>query len=156
MSHRRSTGVLVGPVGLLLAVSAFSCMHHHDPLAPRVPADDMQEAKALKPPFGDARKAPAEIVAEGRRLFQGKGSCFHCHGVEGKGDGAAADELFMHPPRDFTNCTWHDVRTDGELFWVIDHGIPGTPMVDHVHDGSLKDIEAWKIVAYLRTLCEFK
>ncbi|MEW6544310.1 MAG: cytochrome c [Nitrospirota bacterium] len=139
----------------LIGTAVLACVHH-DPLKPRVPADRLDEAKVLKAPFGDARKASPEIIAEGKKLFQGKGSCFHCHGMEGKGDGPAAGKLYPHPPRNFTSCQWHEARTDGELFWVIDHGVPGTGMVDHVHDGHLKEIEAWKIVAYLRTLCEFR
>lgn len=152
MRHRQFFLVLL----LVVTAAILSCVHHHDPLAPRVPADRIDEARNLKVPFGDARKAPPGIVAEGKRLFQGKGSCFHCHGMEGKGNGAAADKIPFHPPRDFTSCKWHEARTDGELFWVIDHGVPGSAMVDHVHDGNLKEIEAWKIVAYLRTLCEFR
>lgn len=140
---------------LLITVGIVSCMDHN-PLRPRVPPAKLEAAKTLQAPFGDTRKAAPAIVAEGKKLYEGKGSCTHCHGVTGKGDGPAASKLQYHPPRDFTSCQWHDTRTDGELFWVIDHGVPGTGMVDHVHDGHLKEVEAWKIVAYLRTLCEFK
>jgi mono/diheme cytochrome c family protein len=141
---------------VLFAATAFLSCVKHDLLSPRVPDHKMEEAKGLKAPFGDAKKASPDIVAEGKKLFEGKGSCFHCHGMSGRGDGPAASKFRQHPPGDFTSCQWHSTRTDGELFWVLDHGIPGTGMVDHVHDGHLKEIEAWKIVAYLRTLCEFK
>ncbi len=139
-----------------IALIAMGSCVRHDPLAPRVPADRLEEAKTLKAPFGDTRKASPEIVAEGKRLFEGKGACTHCHGETGKGDGPAGAKLYQHPAADFSNCKLHDTRTDGELFWTMDHGVPGTPMVDMVHSGKLKALEAWKIVAYLRTLCEFK
>lgn len=145
-------------LSLLLSAAtglSLSCAPH-DPLAPKVPPQHMEEAKALKAPFGEARNAPPEIVAEGQRLFEGKGACFHCHGEGGKGDGPAAAKLYQHPAADFSNCKMHELRTDGELFWTMDHGVPGTAMVDMVHSGKLKEIEAWKIVAYLRSLCTFK
>jgi mono/diheme cytochrome c family protein len=138
-----------------LAGAALSCTPH-DPLAPKVPAHKMDEAKALKAPFGEAKTASPEIVAEGKKLFDGKGACFHCHGEGGKGDGPAAAKLYQQPAADFSNCKMHELRTDGELFWTMDHGVPGTAMVDMVHSGKLKEIEAWKIVAYLRSLCAFK
>lgn len=152
---RNRSRIAVATVSLGLAAALASCIQH-DPLKPKVPADRMEEAKALKAPFGEAKNASPEIVADGKRLFEGKGSCIHCHGEGGKGDGPAADKLYQRPPADFTNCKLQAARTDGELFWTMDHGVPGTAMVDMVHSGKLKEIEAWKIVAYLRTLCPFK
>nr|MBI3614170.1 cytochrome c [Nitrospirota bacterium] len=131
---------------------SLSCMQH-DPLAPKVPVQNMEEAKALQAPFGATRNASPEIVADGKRLFEGKGACFHCHGEGGKGDGPAGTKLYQRPPADFTSCKLHELRTDGELFWTMDHGVPGTAMVDMVHSGKLNELEAWKIVAYLRSLC---
>jgi len=154
VSSRTGRGLVIASA-FLFAAGIASC-GHHDPLAPNVPPSLLEQAKTLKAPFGDARQASPEIVADGKKLFQGKGSCYLCHGMNGKGDGPASHMHGMHAPSDFTNCKLHEVRTDGELFWVIDNGSPGTGMVDHVHDGNLKEIEAWKIVAYLRTLCEFR
>ena len=42
-----------------------------DPLKPRVPKSDRGTAKKLKAPFGDLDEAPAEIVAEGKKLLDG-------------------------------------------------------------------------------------
>jgi hypothetical protein len=141
----------------LLLLSAFSvatlsCLQH-DPLKPRVPAAKIEEVRGWKAPFGDARQAPPEVVAAGKALYEGKGACTHCHGEGGRGDGPAADKLYQHPPADFTSCRWQESRTDGEIYWVLDHGVPGSAMVDMVHSGKLKEIEAWKIIAYLRRLC---
>ncbi len=149
---RQALHVSLSLVFATVAGLSLSCAKH-DPLAPKVPLQKMEEAKALKAPFGDAKHAPPEIVAEGKKLFEGKGACIHCHGEGGKGDGPAGAKLYQHPAADFSNCTMHELRTDGELFWTMDHGVPGTAMVDMVHSGKLKEIEAWKIVAYLRSLC---
>jgi mono/diheme cytochrome c family protein len=140
---------------LLIPGILLSCATRH-PLHPRVPPENREEAKALRAPFGDTRRAPPAIIAEGRKLYEGKGACANCHGEAGNGEGPAAHMQHPHPPTDFTRCDLHEQREDGELFWVIDHGIPGTAMVDFVHTGKLTDVEAWKIVAYLRTLCEFR
>lgn len=135
----------------LTALSALSCAERH-PTEPRVPEHRMEEAKSWTSPFGDARSAQPEIVAEGKKLYEGKGSCVLCHGSNGKGDGPAAHMHRPHAPRDFTDCNFQKARTDGELFWIIKHGSPGTGMVPLV-PGTLKEEEAWKLVAYLRTFC---
>src|SRR2546422_4634675 len=49
----------------------------------RVPVAERATAKALKPPF----QPTPEILAEGKAIFLGKGTCFQCHGPGGKGDG---------------------------------------------------------------------
>src|SRR5881628_4006697 len=64
----------------------------------RVPVSDRATAKALKPPF----QPTPEILAEGKAIFLGKGTCFQCHGPGGKGDGGAAKILPIQP-RNFTN-----------------------------------------------------
>jgi mono/diheme cytochrome c family protein len=152
--HQRQTPVLRLSflLSLLLAIGASACIHRH-PTETRVPRAYLNDAQSLKAPFGDAHAASPEIVAEGKKLFEGKGSCAHCHGVSGAGNGPASHMHGAHPPRDFTDCAFQQARTDGELYWVVDYGIPGTGMVDHVHDGSLSPEQAWKIVAYLRTFC---
>lgn len=139
---------------LLLGGALLSCAQHRHPSEPRVPAGKMEQAKSLKAPFGDTRTASPEIVAEGKKFFEGKG-CLHCHGINGKGDGPAKSMLTLHPPRDFSDCKWHETRTDGELFWVLDHGVPGTGMVDHVPH-QLNEAQAWKVIAYLRTFCTLR
>jgi mono/diheme cytochrome c family protein len=112
----------------------------------------MKEALSYKAPFGDTRTAPPEIVAAGKALYEGKGSCHLCHGISGKGDGPAGHMHSTHPPRDFTNCAFQKEREDGELFWVIKYGSPGTGMQPLI-PALLSEEEGWKIVAYVRTFC---
>ena len=51
----------------------------------------------------------------------------------------------------FTNSAFHAMRTDGEMFWVIREGIPGTAMMPMV--GSvITEEEAWLVLLYERSL----
>ena len=142
----------MGAVVLCTAAVALSAPEK-DPVKPRVPADQMEKAKKLSTPlFKDAREASADLVNEGKVLYDGKGTCFNCHGKVGKGDGAAG--AMLDPgPRDFTSCEFQRARTDGELFWVMKNGVQGTGMVAFT-PGMVTEDEAWKILAYVRSLCK--
>jgi mono/diheme cytochrome c family protein len=124
-----------------------------DPIPARVPADKRAEAKKDKSPLYDkAEAASPEIVAEGKALFEGKGTCVNCHGAKGDGQGPAG--AVLNPgPRDFTNCKFHKKRKDGELMWVIKNGSPGTGMVPLV-PATISEEEAWKVIAYERSFCK--
>ncbi len=139
-------------VGLLLAVVILSGASR-PPIEDRVPEARSEQAKALQAPFGDTRTAAADVVAAGKDLYDGKGQCALCHGANGKGDGPASLMQANHPPRNFTDCAFQKERHDGELFWVIKYGSPGTSMpalIPHI----LSEEEGWKLVAYLRTFCK--
>ncbi len=120
---------------------------------PRVPAPELPAAKALKPPF-----APTpEILAEGKEIFLGRGTCFQCHGSEGKGDGGAAKVLPIQP-RNFANPSFNKVRTAGEMMWVLKNGslgqsgkVPGTGMLPIVGQ-FLSEEDGWKVLLYERSL----
>jgi mono/diheme cytochrome c family protein len=121
----------------------------------RVPVADRAKAKTLKPPF----EATAEILAEGKAIFLGRGTCFQCHGQEGRGDGGAAKVLPIQP-RDFTNPQFNKVRTPGEMMWVLKNGslgqtgqIPGTGMLPIVGQ-FLSEEDGWKVLLYERSLGE--
>jgi mono/diheme cytochrome c family protein len=131
---------LMGPWG----VSSLAA--ERDLSIPQVPPEHLAEAKALKNPF----KPTPENIRKGKAIFEDKGNCFACHGMEGRGDGPAAEG--MDPsPRNFTNPAFHGLRTDGEMYWVIKNGSPGTamtPMVGTVIDEN----EAWLVILYERSL----
>lgn len=137
----------------IVLVSVSFAYAERIPQEPRVPERKMEQAKSLKAPFGNARNAPSDIVAEGKRLFEGKGNCVVCHGASGRGDGPAARMQRPNPPRDFTDCAVQQARDDGELFWIIAHGSAGTGMPRFV-PGMLTEEEAWKLVAYVRSFCK--
>ncbi len=124
-----------------------------DPLKARVPADKRAAAKKNKSPYGKKSKdATPEIIAEGKAIFEGKGTCVNCHGKEGNGQGPAG-KVLNPGPRDFTNCKFHKKRKDGELFWIIKHGSPGTGMVS-LNPSAINDEETWKVIAYERSFCK--
>lgn len=89
--------------------------------------------------------ATAGAVAEGRLLFQTY--CAQCHGPEARGDGPLAGEMWP-PPSDLT--LFAPMHTDGELYWFISKGLPGTEMP--AFEGLLSEEERWTIVRYLRSL----
>ncbi len=144
MGYLKTVGLLTA---FMFVAATAAVAEEKDPLKPRVPADQMGDAKAMKNPVDNT----PESVAKGKALFEGKGTCFNCHGKEGKGNGPAG--AILNPsPRDFTNCKFHKKRKDGELFWVIKNGSAGTGMVSLV-PSAITEEEAWTIINYERTFC---
>lgn len=113
-------------------------------MQPRVPADKLSEARALTSPLPNS----PETVEKGKRLYNGKGTCFNCHGISGAGDGPLAASLDP-TPRNFHHHGFWRHRTEGEIFWVIKHGSPGTAMIGFGE--VLSDEEIWSIIQYERT-----
>lgn len=123
-------------------VSAEAAERHM--MQPRVPADKLAEARGLTSPLPDSR----EIVDKGKALYEGKGTCFNCHGTDGGGNGPAATKL-NPSPRNFRHRGFWRHRAEGELFWVIKYGSPGTAMVGFGQ--VLSDEEIWSLIQYERT-----
>jgi mono/diheme cytochrome c family protein len=117
-------------------------------LRPRVPRDQIEAARAVSNPLptGD------EMIAKGKALFEGKAFCKACHGVDGKGLGGdiEAGSLKGPLPRNFTDKRWQAARTDGELFWILKNGSPGTDMAPFI-PLVLTEEEAWQILLYVRS-----
>ena len=113
-------------------------------MAPRVPADQMQEARALESPLAESLDA----VEKGKAIYEGKGTCFNCHGSSGRGDGPGGLSL-IPSPRNFQHHGMWRHRTEGEIFWVIKHGSPGTGMIPF--GGLLTDEEIWTVMQYERS-----
>jgi mono/diheme cytochrome c family protein len=139
--------VLLGSFALIYLFVFFSPDRGEPPVerdfrAPRAPA----EARSVANPF----PASEEVVARGKEIYLGKGTCFSCHGTEGKGDGIVGMELRPRP-RDFTNSEFQAVRTDGELFWVIRNGSPGTRMFSY-SPSIITEEESWEVIHFIRTL----
>jgi mono/diheme cytochrome c family protein len=84
-------------------------------------------------------------------LFLGKersANCAICHGPKGEGNGPLAN-LYDPPPRNFACAKTIDGVPDGQLFWIIRFGSPGTAMPPHPR---LNDGQVWQMVLYLRQL----
>jgi mono/diheme cytochrome c family protein len=113
----------------------------------RVPAEKIDEARALTSPLPQS----AGIVEQGKALYEGKGTCINCHGANGRGDGTGAATL-NPPPRVFRSHGFWQHRTEGEIFWVIKYGSPGTAMIPF--GGLLTDEEIWTVMQYERSFAE--
>jgi mono/diheme cytochrome c family protein len=125
-----------------LAIPAWAAERHM--MESRVPADKLAEARALTSPLPSS----PEIVAQGKALYNGKGTCFNCHGKDGGGNGPLAAQL-NPSPRNFQHHGFWRHRTEGEIFWVVKNGSIGTSMVGF--GGQLTDEEMWSIIQYERS-----
>ena len=132
---------------LMFALSTVALAEERNPLKARVPADQRAKVRKMKNPVPMTKVN----VAKGKALYEGKGTCFNCHGKGGKGDGPAG-KVLNPSPRDFTNCKFHKRRKDGELFWIIKNGSPGTGMVPLI-PATITEEEAWTTIHYERIFC---
>lgn len=90
-----------------------------------------------------------DTIARGRGLFAA--NCATCHGDSGRGDGPYAAGLPVLP----ANLTLHgSMHTPGDLYWMIAHGIPGTPMP--AFSPRFSDTEIWTLVEYVRALANVR
>ncbi len=123
-----------------------------------------------QPPAGECPqprftgKAPAEYFSQknplpsdaqnlkaAEKLYLGKSDaarCVMCHGRKGDGKGTLAEQ-FDPRPRNFACAETVNGIPDGQLFWIIRFGSPGTSMPAH---DELNDTQIWQLVAYLRRL----
>jgi mono/diheme cytochrome c family protein len=115
-------------------------------LRPRVPADVMEEARRWTNPL----EPTDENVEKGKAIFLSKAFCATCHGRDGRGLGDIQG-LRGKLPRNFTDQTWQATRTDGELFWILKNGSPGTDMAPFI-PLVLTEEEAWQVLLYVRSL----
>jgi mono/diheme cytochrome c family protein len=136
-----SMAAFVFTVGLSWAGSAGD-------IQSRVPSERLEEAKSLRNPLSPS----ADMVAKGKKLYEGKAFCSACHGLEG-GGGKSTGPVTppgAQPPTNFADGAWQAARSDGELFWILKHGSHGTDMASFL-PLYLTEEEAWSIVTYLRT-----
>jgi len=107
----------------------------------------LKEAQSFHNPFTSS----ANIVAEGKKLYEGKAFCSACHGLEGAGapSGGLTTPSGAQPPTKFADAAWQAARTDGEIFWILKHGSHGTDMASYMPLYLTED-QVWKIVTYIR------
>ena len=111
----------------------------------QAPAEFLEKANPLP--------ASAEHVQAGKKLFMETArplACMNCHGAQGNGAGALGAGL-IPPPRNFTcGATMRDIP-DGQLFWIIKNGSPGTGMMPF---SGLPNDEVWQLIQYVRGLAK--
>ena len=92
--------------------------------------------------------ATAEPKAPEKFMF-----CAPCHGPTGEGNGPAAAALDPKP-RNFTNGTYMNARTDAQLINVIKNGSAAekfSPLMSG-YSSVLNDSEIKEMIAYIRSL----
>jgi mono/diheme cytochrome c family protein len=114
---------------------------------------------SLHPIFPGVNEEPTSeaSVERGRALFNdpAKGSCYSCHGREGKGDGPTAGDYeddWGYPirPRDLSAGTFRAGSESVDLYRTVSAGIKGTPMGSF--EGALKPQEIWDLVHFIQSL----
>ncbi len=112
---------------------------------------------------GDLAPLPAaEMIEAGKRVYFTK--CVWCHGVDGAGDGPAADRLWPRP-RNFNQGTFKirhtasgelplfdakkPVKGQNDLFETVTHGLPGSAMPSW--EGILTDEQRLQVLSFVAT-----
>lgn len=99
-----------------------------------------------------------ESIGKGSQIFQ-KLECWKCHGMQGRGDGPAADTLTDskdQPIRPYDFASANDAShfkcgvTNTDLYRIFMTGLDGSPMPSFAD--QLQPNEAWDLVHFLRTL----
>jgi mono/diheme cytochrome c family protein len=126
-----------------LAASALLCV-----FAPK-PAANLLFEEAYPTTFhkSPTQFAPAAI-ASGERLY--RRNCASCHGAGADGDGALAGSLAKWPPTLVGGLLWE--RTEGELFWRIQHGMRDSTGTETMpgFTGKLSDEDTWALLDFLK------
>ena len=127
----------------LVALICWGQAHafHPSVYTPRVPEEKLEEIQEIESPY----PTTPENIDKGKAIFFGKGFCVTCHSKNGKGV-----KVPGHSPRDFTDAKWQDIRTDGELMYILKNGSPGTGMPIRVGK-VISEEEGWYVIQFIRT-----
>ena len=132
---------IIFPVSLAFAEIGGIPVCPQDRKTPQAPPEFLN----LKNPLQQNK----ETLAAGKQLYEQSAQplqCKVCHGVKGNGLGEPGFE--SNPPaRNFTCSKTVKNLSDGQLFWVIKNGSPGTVMMGY---SDLKDEDIWKLILYIR------
>ncbi|MGY2897049.1 c-type cytochrome [Deinococcus sp. UYEF24] len=90
---------------------------------------------------------PLQIVL-GRQSY--RQTCGACHGNNARGLSPAGRSMQPRP----ADLTAPEVQrySDGQLMWILEHGVVGTPMRGWVSEKVIDHQQAWSILRYLRYL----
>ena len=111
----------------------------------RSTAQAPDEIAQQKNPF----ESNSENFIKGESLYQWTAEptpCKICHGPVGNGLGMMAQGL-SPMPRNFTCSQTMKEISDGQMFWIIKNGSPGTGMPAFKF---LSDDDVWKLIIYIR------
>jgi len=105
------------------------------------PADYERAGAELKNPIA----LTPEVLEEGKVLFTNM--CSHCHGEEGKADGAVVAAGKFPPPPAYQSEQLKNL-SEGKMFFSITYG----KNLMGAHASQLSKEERWKIVHYIQKL----
>jgi mono/diheme cytochrome c family protein len=89
--------------------------------------------------FRDSVTTRQKLIAAGREVFHGEGTCFACHGAKLEGT-AIAPTLRAHK--------WRNGDGSFEMILRVVHtGVPNTAMV--AHPGNINETEIQQVAAYV-------
>ena len=140
---RLKRGAVIAAI-LFLTTGSAALAFHKDIYEPRVPPELMEKIQETESPY----PVTPENIEAGKQIYFGKGLCVTCHSNNGKGV-----VLPGHSPRDFTDVKWQEIRTDGELMWILKNGSPGTGMPIRI-GVVISEEEGWKVIQFIRTFKE--
>jgi mono/diheme cytochrome c family protein len=132
---------------LMLAAGMIDVGADHEPgrLETRLGTWARDRAVAMHAPKQKNPHGDAAAIAAG--LAHYRENCLVCHGAPGVDGGEMAKGLNPPaPPLDMDD----DSRPEGEVFWIIKHGLRMTPMP--AFGPSHTDDEIWKIAAFVHHL----
>ena len=148
-------GILTGLLVLVLGAAAFvlsgsfdtAATVHPGKLEQKVADVALDRSLARRAPKTSNPVAPSPEVLRSGLAHYGE-MCVTCHGAPGVD--ASEIGIGLNPPAPDLTKADVQARTDGELFWLVSHGIrmTGMPAFGPTHE----DKEIWKIVAFLRHL----
>lgn len=147
-SHPTGTGQSRGFVSLLAIVIYLLAATSLSASEVRQVPDAPAEFLTLSNPVNLDELQPM-VQRRIKRLYKNK--CKKCHGVEGDGKGPHAEMLEI-PPVAFNAPGYLAQRKDGQLFWIIMHGSPGTDMEARGPGTreNLTEDEIWGLIAHIR------
>lgn len=128
-------GAMSGPLGVCPQPRATK----------KAPADFLRKTNPLPPTPGHLQAGKKLYTETAKPL-----ACMNCHGQQGDGAGPIGAAL-VPPPRNFTCGSTMKAISDGQLFWVIKNGSPGTGMMAFP---GLSDEEVWQIIHYIKSLAK--
>lgn len=108
-------------------------------------------------PSSSGKSTPQGNAESGRNLFNGKGVCYYCHGVDGRrdklpqlaADTAALIARLNPPPADLRNSKTLHLKNDKQRTQAVREGHPGTGMFP---DTTMTNQELADTLAYLALL----
>ncbi len=139
-SNRKLPAYLLG-ISITCLVLVTAVLAADKPMGP--PWNAPGSAASKKNPVSSDKSS----IRKGKKLY--KAACLPCHGPSGKGNGAAAVALPIHPGN-LTDEKRMKGQSDGAIFWKMSEGRETMPPFK----ASFSETDRWHILNYVRTLAK--